>query len=202
MHTNETKDKFIELRLKGVSLADIAKKIGVSKTTLVDWNQRYADELRALRSAELESLHARILQSYDDDFDQLRRMQSRLEARIKIDDFQFFQNGDQLVRSYQIVRNQVRQLRKDIESFGEITSDSKKPMPAQSKSETSNVKSAESLQSEISNSQSGEPLKSEISNLKSSDPAATPPSTTSVDKNLTARPDSESGFLDQNLTIS
>jgi hypothetical protein len=185
MHTNETKDKFIELRLKGTSLADIAKKIGVSKTTLVDWNQRYAEELRAHRSAELESLHDRILQSYEADFTRLSRMQYNVENMAYREDFKLWMMD--AVRGGQIVRKQIRELRKDIASFGRLTNDAKKPTPppqpqvpepkveAPSKSQTSNADTSDSN------------FKSQISNLKSSEPSnaptdSTPPSTTSVNK--------------------
>jgi transposase-like protein len=164
MHTTETKDKFIELRLKGASLADIAKKIGVSKTTLVDWNQRYADELRALRSAELESLHDRILQSYEADFTRLSRMQENVEKLAYSDKFCLWMMD--AVRGGQIVRKQIRELRKDIASFGRLTNDIKKPTPPS--------------QPAVPEPKADAPSKSQTSNADTTD--STPPSTTSIDK--------------------
>lgn len=153
MHTNEIKDKFIELRLKGHSLADIANTIGVSKTTLVDWNRRYQEELRELRSAELEALHDRILHSYAADFARLDRLQRGVDEYLNDKKPSYIFRCDNVLDSDQIIRAQIRQMRKDIELFGRITNDAKNPTPSVSKSETANTPS----------------LKPEISNLKSPD---------------------------------
>jgi hypothetical protein len=54
MHSNDIKDKFLELRANGVSLARIATDIHVSQRTLVDWNRQLALDIRALRAAPSE----------------------------------------------------------------------------------------------------------------------------------------------------
>ena len=59
MHTPEIIETFIEKRAQGASLQRIADQIGVSKTTLVAWNQKYAVEIAtAQQDAGLE-YHAR-----------------------------------------------------------------------------------------------------------------------------------------------
>jgi transposase len=52
----EQKSKFILLRAKGLSYTRIAKQIGVSKGTLVNWNNELDAEIAQARSVELEAL--------------------------------------------------------------------------------------------------------------------------------------------------
>lgn len=52
----EQKSRFILLRAKGNSYSKIAKEIGVSKGTLVNWNTELEAEIAQARSVELEAL--------------------------------------------------------------------------------------------------------------------------------------------------
>jgi transposase len=52
----ELKSRFILLRAKGNSYARIAKELGVSKRTLVNWNTELEAEIAQVRSIELEAL--------------------------------------------------------------------------------------------------------------------------------------------------
>jgi len=52
----EQKSRFIHLRAKGNSYARIAKELGVSKGTLVNWNTELDAEIAQARSIELEAL--------------------------------------------------------------------------------------------------------------------------------------------------
>ena len=52
----EQKHRFVELRAKGHSYARIAKELGVSKGTLVNWNAELKTEIAQARSIELEAL--------------------------------------------------------------------------------------------------------------------------------------------------
>jgi hypothetical protein len=128
MHTAETKDKFLELRLKGHSLANISQAIGVSKTTLIEWNRESQEQLRQLRSAELEFLHDRILQSYAEDFNRLQKFQRGVDEFLG-EKFRRAFDYDDVVKLDQIIRQQIRQMRKDIELFGLITTDARNPSP-------------------------------------------------------------------------
>jgi len=55
MHSNDIKDRFAELRAKGLSLSRIASGIRVSQRTLVEWNRQLAPDIRALRAVHLEA---------------------------------------------------------------------------------------------------------------------------------------------------
>src|SRR4030042_1535261 len=52
----EQKSRFIHLRAKGNSYARIAKELGVSKGTLVNWSAELETEIAQARSVELEVL--------------------------------------------------------------------------------------------------------------------------------------------------
>jgi len=56
MKDNKTKERFIELRAEGWSFNRIAKKLGVSKQTLLSWSREFEYEIGNLREVELESL--------------------------------------------------------------------------------------------------------------------------------------------------
>jgi hypothetical protein len=53
---HELKIKFVELRAAGLSLAKIAKKLHLAKSTLANWNKELEAEIAGLRAMELESL--------------------------------------------------------------------------------------------------------------------------------------------------
>jgi transcriptional regulator with XRE-family HTH domain len=57
MKDNETKERFLELRAQGLTLAAIAEKLGVSKTTLVNWQRNFEEEIDNLRALELEAMY-------------------------------------------------------------------------------------------------------------------------------------------------
>jgi len=48
MHSNETKDQFVELRASGKSFGDIAEQLNVSKSTLHGWEDERADPLSGI----------------------------------------------------------------------------------------------------------------------------------------------------------
>lgn len=56
MIDNQTKEKFIELRAQGKSFNTIAKELGVSKPTLIDWSREFVDQISNLKTIELEDL--------------------------------------------------------------------------------------------------------------------------------------------------
>ncbi|MCI0746070.1 MAG: hypothetical protein L0Y58_11750 [Verrucomicrobia subdivision 3 bacterium] len=54
MHTNETKDQFVELRAEGKSFGQISEQLGVAKSTLHQWEDERADDIARLRRIEWE----------------------------------------------------------------------------------------------------------------------------------------------------
>lgn len=55
MKTMEEKQKFIELRAKGISFDKIANELRVSKPTLLKWNQDFQKEIANLLYFQIES---------------------------------------------------------------------------------------------------------------------------------------------------
>lgn len=57
MYSIETKEKFIELRAKGLSFDKISKELGKAKQTLVDWSKELQEEIASRKALELELLY-------------------------------------------------------------------------------------------------------------------------------------------------
>ena len=85
MKDSETKARFIELRGQGLPLKRIADEIGVSKTTLVNWEQDLKEQIDNLRAMELEALYDKYYLSTRKKVeffgDVLSRIQGELETR-------------------------------------------------------------------------------------------------------------------------
>ena len=52
----EKKPEFVELRATGLSLAKIAERLSVSKTTLIAWEKELSNEIAEARFLEMQSL--------------------------------------------------------------------------------------------------------------------------------------------------
>jgi transposase-like protein len=81
----ETVQKFIELRSRGVSFAAIASEIGVAKSTLILWSREHQHLIQNLRTIEWEEFVGRTLASKQERVKalaaQLRRLEDELAAR-------------------------------------------------------------------------------------------------------------------------
>lgn len=56
MKDQETKERFVELRARGLSFDKISKELKVSKQTLIDWSRGLQEEIGNLKAIELEAL--------------------------------------------------------------------------------------------------------------------------------------------------
>jgi lambda repressor-like predicted transcriptional regulator len=110
MHSTDTKSQFLELRAKGWSLSRIATQIGVSKRTLVDWNQQHASELEALRAVELEAIEERILASHEEEITRLAAHQKAIEQELLGRPYAGLPT-DKLFRLSALVRDQIEKIR-------------------------------------------------------------------------------------------
>src|SRR5436309_15820821 len=82
MHTEETQDKFIELRAQGWTLGHLAGELHVSKRTLVDWNRHFAADIQSLRALELEALQEKFVASREEDLNRLTRLQKDVQDEL------------------------------------------------------------------------------------------------------------------------
>jgi transcriptional regulator with XRE-family HTH domain len=67
MHSTATFDEFLRLRLQGLSFARIARRLGVSKPTLIQWNRKAKPDLNSRSRQHLDA----VLKSIDDSHAQL-----------------------------------------------------------------------------------------------------------------------------------
>ena len=112
MHTLDTQNRFLELRAKGLSLARIAVRLGVSKRTLVDWNHQHRDELRLLRAVELEALQEKILASHKTELACLSRRLQTLEWELsRREDNLKYESTRDLYHLAALVRSEIRKTR-------------------------------------------------------------------------------------------
>jgi len=56
MHSTETVNQFLNLRIQGWSFARIADQLHVSKPTLLDWNRKHQSELDAMKANQERSV--------------------------------------------------------------------------------------------------------------------------------------------------
>jgi len=84
METNEKKEKFIQLRAKGYSFDKIAKKLQMSKQTLIDWNKELEEEISNFKAMELELLYEKYYLTREQRLQTFGQMLSRLKDEIDI----------------------------------------------------------------------------------------------------------------------
>ncbi len=82
MKDQETVQKFIELRSRGVSFARIAAQLGVAKSTLVNWSREHQHTIQNLRAIEWEDFVDQTLASKQDRLKALSQQLGRIEAEL------------------------------------------------------------------------------------------------------------------------
>ena len=65
MENIEKKEEFIELRARGLSFQKIAKKLQISKSTLINWSKECVIEINNLRELRVEAIKERFLISQE-----------------------------------------------------------------------------------------------------------------------------------------
>ena len=80
-----TKERFIELRGQGLSLAAIAAEIGVSKPTLINWERDLKERIDNVQAVELEAMYDKcclsVRKRVEFFWQALSRIRSELEKR-------------------------------------------------------------------------------------------------------------------------
>src|SRR5688572_20561506 len=87
MHSNETHDKFIELRVQNVSLRQIAGQLGVHRNTLLEWERHFAYDILRFRRIEREALLERILPKPERQLTDLAEEYARVTAKLRTRDY-------------------------------------------------------------------------------------------------------------------
>ena len=85
MHTNEIKDKFVELRALGTPMEAAAQTLGIARSTAFLWQRELKNRITNLRLTQLEAAQARVLGPYEErlktTFARLQRYQREMDAR-------------------------------------------------------------------------------------------------------------------------
>lgn len=87
MKDNETRQKFIELRAKGVSFNRIAKELNIAKSTLIAWSKKHLIEIDNLKAVELESLQEQFFMTKKARIELLGRQVERMKIELENRDF-------------------------------------------------------------------------------------------------------------------
>ena len=77
MHAEKTVQRFIELRVQGLSFARIAQELNVSRNTLIAWSQKHQHTLANLAAIEREN---RLQEHLSSSEDRMRKLGEQLRA--------------------------------------------------------------------------------------------------------------------------
>jgi len=130
MHTNETKDRFLELRAKGLSLAHIAQDLNVSKRTLVDWNREMQSDLRALRAVETEALYDRVLATRETNVKVLSELHEKVVDTLAYRELNGLRTKE-LVRLFLLLNREIGRVERVVTSLYDAQPLPPPPAPAQ-----------------------------------------------------------------------
>lgn len=84
---NDTKQKFIEMRAKGVSFNKIARELKVAKSTLIEWSKSYLTEIENLKAIELEALQEQFYLTKAARIELLGQQMKRIIKEVESRDF-------------------------------------------------------------------------------------------------------------------
>ena len=83
MELTETKHKFIELRAQGLSFDKIAKELGKSKQTLIDWSRDLSGEIANLKAIQLEEMYEKFYLTKENRLQTLGTMLSKIKEEVE-----------------------------------------------------------------------------------------------------------------------
>lgn len=112
MHTQETKNQFIELRANGHSFDTIAEKLNVSKQTLLRWARDFDSEIRSLRAVQLAALYDKIFASHELEAKRMAKIQTNIEASLGERNWTVGIGKMELLKASSIIRKEIREFRK------------------------------------------------------------------------------------------
>jgi hypothetical protein len=107
MHTADTQQRFIQLRVEGLSFARIAEELKVSKPTLIEWSHKHHREIANLLAIRKEQAVQCHLASLDARLDQLGAQLRAAEAEFAKRDLSTLTTG-QLVDYIASLKRQLR----------------------------------------------------------------------------------------------
>ena len=78
MHTPEIKERFVELRGKGWSLARICQHLSLSKTTCIRWQEEFHNLIEELREYHLDEINEKVFHTYEEETTRLASIVNQL----------------------------------------------------------------------------------------------------------------------------
>jgi restriction endonuclease Mrr len=108
MKNNEVRQRFIELRAKGISFDKIAKELKIAKSTLIEWSKIYLREIENLKAIELEALQEQFFLNKTARIEMLGQQVDRMKKEIQKRDFSDVPT-DKLIDVYNKTLNQLKQ---------------------------------------------------------------------------------------------
>lgn len=125
MKDSETREKFLELRAKGKSYAQITRQIGVSKPTLIKWSQQYAEQLEHLRGEEMSALCERFRITREHRVERFTNLINRLEDQLISRDLTELKTYSLItlyINLMRAVRSEIEPARLEVSADLEVTS--------------------------------------------------------------------------------
>lgn len=118
MKDNETRQKFIQLRAKGMSFRRIAEELNIAKSTLMAWSKEHLTEIENLKAIELESLQEQFYMTRKSRIELLGRQVDRMKRELENRDFSDVPS-DKLLDALSKTLNQLKQDEIEITFKGE-----------------------------------------------------------------------------------
>ncbi len=87
MYPIEIINQFIELRAQHISQRRAAEKLGINRSTAIEWDDKYADQIAALRAYELEAIQEQFIPSAAEEMAFLSEELKRLNAELRTRDY-------------------------------------------------------------------------------------------------------------------
>jgi transposase-like protein len=123
MKDHETKKRFIELRAQGKTYKAIAKTLGVSEQTLVNWNRKFSDQIAGLKAIEFGALYEEFFLLKAHRIEVLGEQLGRIREELNRRDLSDVGTGELLrllVRLYTALRSEVEPQRLELSGGVEV----------------------------------------------------------------------------------
>lgn len=108
MKDNETRQKFVEMRGKGMSFRKISKELNIAKSTLMAWSKEHLTEIENLKAIELESLQEQFYMTKKARIELLGGQLERIKLELEQRDYSDIPT-DKLFEVFNKILNQLKQ---------------------------------------------------------------------------------------------
>src|SRR5688572_2687413 len=89
MYSTDIINQFIELRARNISQRRAAEKLGIHRSTALEWDAKYEDRIEELRAYELEAIQEQFIPSAAEEMAFLSEELKRLNAELRTRDYDY-----------------------------------------------------------------------------------------------------------------